>query len=84
MWRFKCSPMDEPLNLDSIQALRAFADDLKAIMVEADEVVATIQNARDLNAETAQLRDQIEALEAVHLQMLQALSTLRRRLTKSP
>jgi hypothetical protein len=52
-------------------------------MVEADEVVATIHNARDANAETAQLREQIETLEAVHLQMLQALSTLRRRLIKT-
>ena len=75
--------MDDPLHLQSIEALRAFAEDLKAIMVEADEVVATIHNARDLNAETAQLREQIEALEAVHLQMLQALSTLRRRLTRN-
>jgi len=75
--------MNEPLHLHGIHALRAFAEDLEAIMVEADEVVATIHNARDVNAETAQLREQIEALEAVHLQMLQALSTLRRRLTKT-
>jgi hypothetical protein len=75
--------MSEPLHLQSIDALRAFAEDLKAIMVEADEVVSTIHNGRDLISEATQLREQIEALEAVHLQMLQALSTLRRRLTRT-
>jgi len=70
--------MTDPLQLQSIQALQALADDLKAMLAEAETfVAAAVQDVHELRLETAQLQEATSALEALRSRTQEALAALR-------